>query len=424
MEVIPGSKLTELGVFPRDWEIDSLSRFWSVTDCKHVTAKFTANGYPVASIMEVQSRFLDLTKANQTTQQFYNLLTEGGRKPRAGDLILSRNATVGEVAQVAEWHPPFAMGQDVCLLRKKSPTLSTNYLQAVFRSPIISNQLSDLMVGSTFKRVNVEQIRKLIVPMSPPAEQEAIAEALSDADTLIECMEQVLAKKRHIKQGAMQELLTGKKRLPGCSDEWERRPLAYAIEELEAGVSVNSVEEDAGLFAHDECILKTSAVLHGRFLPHEAKKIAPQDVARARLNPRRDTIVISRMNTPDLVGECGYVVNDYPHLFLPDRLWITRVRAGIGTNVRWLAYLLGTDEYKRQIKAAATGTSGSMKNISKAALLSLRLRFPQPGEQVAISGVLSDIDAEIVALEARLAKVQQLKQGVAQQLLTGKTRLV
>ena len=65
-----------------------------------------------------------------------------------------------------------------------------------------------------------------------------------------------------------------------------------------------------------------------------------------------------------------------------------------------------------------------MKNISKAALLSLRLRFPQPGEQVAISGVLSDIDAEIVALEARLAKVQQLKQGVAQQLLTGKTRLV
>jgi type I restriction enzyme S subunit len=122
MEVIPGSKLTELGVFPRDWEIDSLSRFWSVTDCKHVTAKFTANGYPVASIMEVQSRFLDLTKANQTTQQFYNLLTEGGRKPRAGDLILSRNATVGEVAQVAEWHPPFAMGQDVCLLRKKSPT--------------------------------------------------------------------------------------------------------------------------------------------------------------------------------------------------------------------------------------------------------------------------------------------------------------
>ena len=205
-----GYKQTEVGVIPEDWAIGSLSRFWTVTDCKHVTAQFVDNGFPIASIKEVQSRFVDLTNAKQTIQQFYNLLIEGGRKPRVGDLILSRNATVGEVAQVAEWHLPFAMGRDVCLLRKKSPEFSTGYLQAVFRSPIIANQLSDLMVGSTFKRANVQQIKNFTVPMPPPSEQEAIAEALSDADVLIESLEQLIAKKRQIKQGAMQELLRPK----------------------------------------------------------------------------------------------------------------------------------------------------------------------------------------------------------------------
>src|SRR3989441_6338814 len=143
----------------------------SVTDCKHVTAEFVSNGIPVASIKEVQSRFVDLTHANQTTDRYYSLLIEGGRKPLPGDLILSRNATVGEIAQVAKWHPPFAMGQDVCLLRKKSPEFSTEFLQAIFQSSVIGSQLSNLMVGSTFKRANVEQIRHFAVPMPPPREQ-------------------------------------------------------------------------------------------------------------------------------------------------------------------------------------------------------------------------------------------------------------
>ncbi|NTU42966.1 MAG: hypothetical protein HGA78_07920 [Nitrospirales bacterium] len=208
-----GYKQTEVGVIPEDWEVGNLNQFWTVTDCKHVTAQFVDNGFPIASIKEVQSRFVDLTNAKQTTQKFYNLLSEGGRKPMTGDLILSRNATVGEVAQVAEWHPSFAMGQDVCLLRRKLPEFSTNYLQSVFRSAIIANQLSDLMVGSTFKRVNVQQIKSFTVPMPPPREQKAIAEALSDADALIESLEQLIAKKRQIKQGAMQELLTGRIRL-------------------------------------------------------------------------------------------------------------------------------------------------------------------------------------------------------------------
>lgn len=143
----------------------------------------------------------------QTTKGYYSKLIEGNRKPLAGDLIFSRNATVGEVAQVAEWHPPFAMGQDVCLLRKRKANYSTVYLQTVIKSTIIRKQLENLMVGSTFKRVNIEQIRTFFIPFPSHEEQSAIATALSDADALISSLEILIAKKRNIKQGAMQKLM-------------------------------------------------------------------------------------------------------------------------------------------------------------------------------------------------------------------------
>ena len=119
MKVKQGYKQTEIGVIPEDWNSNSISYYWAVIDCKHVTAEFITNGIPVASICEVQSKYIDLSNANQTTVFYYDRLIEGGRKPLVGDLIFSRNATVGEVAQVTELHPQFAMGQDVCILKKK-----------------------------------------------------------------------------------------------------------------------------------------------------------------------------------------------------------------------------------------------------------------------------------------------------------------
>ncbi len=206
MEVRKGYKQTELGIIPENWEVNKLEYYWTVVDCKHITAEFVQDGIPLASITEVQNLFVDLTNAMQTTDFFYEKLIEGGRKPSIGDLIFSRNATVGEVAQVMEWHPRFAMGQDVCLLRKQKLKYSTGYLQSVIKSSIIRKQLENLMVGSTFKRVNIEQIRSFSIPFPPPKEQTAIATALSDADALITSLEKLIAKKRLIKQGAMQEL--------------------------------------------------------------------------------------------------------------------------------------------------------------------------------------------------------------------------
>ena len=207
-------------------------------------------------------------------------------------------------------------------------------------------------------------------------------------------------------------------------EDWDVRPLGNLIVSLEAGVSVNSVDKDNEVSAHDMSILKTSCVIGGKFLPEESKTIVARDIQRAKLNPRKDTIVISRMNTPVLVGECGYVDLDYPSLFLPDRLWMIRHDDRTPHCVRWLAYLLSSRSFNRVIKESATGTSGSMKNISKGSLLSVRIPFPPTkAEQEAIAEALSDADALIESLEQLLVKKRQLKQAAMQQLLTGKTRL-
>ena len=147
--------------------------------------------------------------------------------------------------------------------------------------------------------------------------------------------------------------------------DWSICQLRELIADLEAGVSVNSIENLLQACSHTSSILKTSSVSNGAFLSHECKRIHPKDIYRAKLNPRAETIIISRMNTPDLVGECGYIQQDYPYLFLPDRLWMTRFHKGCNVNAQWLNYLLNSVKFKKKIKESATGTSGSMKNISK-----------------------------------------------------------
>jgi len=202
--------------------------------------------------------------------------------------------------------------------------------------------------------------------------------------------------------------------------DWTVGTLGDTISALQAGVSVKSTAED---FVNGvPAILKTSCIESGSFFPDEAKPIAPKDRKRATLNPRRSAILISRMNTIDLVGECGFVDQDYPELFIPDRLWMTHLRSSTGVSPRWLTYVLSSAPYRRQLQTIASGTSDSM-NIAKGSLLGLQVAYPPPPEQHAIAEALSDVDRLLGTLEALLAKKRAIKQAAMQQLLTGKTRL-
>lgn len=206
-------------------------------------------------------------------------------------------------------------------------------------------------------------------------------------------------------------------------DDWEVEPLGALIGSLDAGVSVRSVSDGLSSFGHDQMVLKTSCISKGRFIPAEAKLILPADLWRAKTPAKSGSILISRMNTPDLVGEVGFVPDDWPNLFLPDRLWMMLPATGRKTDMRWLTALLAHGSPAQTLRDGATGTSGSMKNISKPALRGVLIPSPKPTEQSAIAEALSDADEAIAAVEALIAKERALKTATMQALLSGTRRL-
>jgi type I restriction enzyme S subunit len=191
------------------------------------------------------------------------------------------------------------------------------------------------------------------------------------------------------------------------------------IDGLTAGVSVRSVD-GAGF---GPSVLKTSAVDQGRFVPSEVKTILPVDRGRARCNPVAGSLIISRMNTPAMVGDVGYVDKTYPNLYLPDRLWLARSKRGARTDMRWLTYFLASEPGAALLHGLASGTSMSMQSIPKDRVLALKIDAPEADEQRAIGDALEDVERLIATLQRLIAKKQAVKHGMMQELLTGRRRL-
>ena len=194
---------------------------------------------------------------------------------------------------------------------------------------------------------------------------------------------------------------------------WKGVPLSELIGALDAGVSVNSGDRPAT--GNEIGILKTSAVTNGIFEPQENKVVFDEaERGRVREPVQGETIIISRMNTPALVGANAYIETGFKNLYLPDRLWAAKAKSG--TSMRFVASILGSDKGRAALSKLAKGSSGSMKNITKPDVLAVLVVAPSPAEQQKIAECLSSVD-ELMAAQAR--KVDALKthkKGLMQQL--------
>jgi type I restriction enzyme, S subunit len=216
-----------LGDAPAHWEVTALRRHWRVTDCKHLTVPFVEEGIPLASVVEVQSFTLNLSRCKKTTHRWYGVLIEGDRKPKRGDLIYCRNTSVGACALV-ETDIDFAMGQDVCLIR--SERQNQKYMNYLLHGPYMGHQLELILGGSTFKRINVAEIKALTVLVPPKDEQDAICEFLDTDlaiyDTAFTRTEREIALLREYRTTLTADVVTGKldireavKHLPAAAEE-------------------------------------------------------------------------------------------------------------------------------------------------------------------------------------------------------------
>jgi type I restriction enzyme, S subunit len=162
---------------PEHWHIGPLRRFCSVVDCKHLTVPPVESGIPVASVREVRSFDLDLSSAKRVSEASYRALLEGGRRPSRGDLIYCRNVSVGASAYV-DADVDFALGQDVCLIRPRQE--NGRFINYVMHSAGMRRQLSEKLIGSTFNRVNISDIKTFVLPIPPRLEQDKIVQRLDN----------------------------------------------------------------------------------------------------------------------------------------------------------------------------------------------------------------------------------------------------
>jgi type I restriction enzyme S subunit len=297
-----------------------------------------------------------------------------------------------------------------------------------------AKHLNSMVFGSGQPLITGTQLKNLSIPFPPTrAEQEAIAEALSDADALIESLEQVLTKKRQIKQGGMQELLTGQKRLPGFQakpgykqtevglipQDWEVRTIRQ-FATIKTGPFGTLLKASEYSVYEGVPLISVGEVREGFFRITDETPRVSEDVCRRLPQYVLATgdVVFGRKGS---VERSALVRNEQDGWFLgSDGI---SIRPSQGDAGEYLSYQFQSARVQSWLRQNAIGTT--MPSLNQDVLGGVGIPFPPTHtEQTAIASVLSDMDSALSTLETKLSKARQLKQGMMQELLTGRTRLV
>jgi len=407
-----GYKQTEVGVIPEDWKIAKLGTHATFKTGPFGSAlhqsDYVDDGVPVINPMQIVDGKIQPTPSMAITEKAARTLSEF--RLSEGNVVIGRRGEMGRCAFVRAEEHGWLCGTGSMIIRT-GPLLDARFLQRVLSSPPIIAEIENASVGSTMINLNQGTLGNLVVPLPPTkAEQEAIAEALSDADALIESLEQLLAKKHQLKQGTMQELLTGKKRLPG----FEVKP---GYKQTEAGV----IPEDWGLdFIENVAHITTGS----RNTQDRVDDGQYPFFVRSQ--------IVERINSYSFDGEAVLTAGDgvgtgkvfhYINGKFDAHQRVYRISNFSEEISGYFFYLYFSSHfYGRIMQMTAKSSVDSVRREMIA-----RMLIPLPPtktEQEAIAAILSDMDAEIAKLEAKLAKARQLKQGMMQELLTGRIRLV
>jgi len=220
-KISKGYKQTEVGVIPEEWEVQSCAEVCvKIQDGTHFSPSIEGNDYLYVTSKNIGFGVLDVSNADRIDAAQHKAIHERC-DVRHGDLLLTKDgANTGNTA-LNTLEEEFSLLSSVAFLRFDTKRHTAGYfLQQILSNPG-QRRIKDAMAGNAITRLTLDKIRKLCFPVAPISEQRAIAAALSDEDALIASLDQLIAKKRDLKQAAMQQLLSGKQRLPGFSGKWE-----------------------------------------------------------------------------------------------------------------------------------------------------------------------------------------------------------
>lgn len=410
-----GYRKTDIGVIPDDWNILRLDVVSKVVDSLHQTPRFVEDGFAMVRVADIKTGNLCLDGALRVGQEVFQNYIKN-YKPNRGDIVLSRVGSYG-VSSFVDTDEPFCMGQNTVVI---VPSVENRYLYYVLNSTTIRQQIEHGSFGTGYKSLSLKNIKELKLQFpNDKVEQTTIATALSNTDRLIGVLEKLIAKKRNIKQGAMQELFTGKKHLPGFSEKWEMR-LMGKLGKTYGGLSGKSKDD----FQNGECPyipflnILNNPVIDTQYFDYVNLK-PEENQNRAQ---KGDLFFNGSSETPEEVGMCSVLLDDVPNLYLNSFCFGFRLNNEIKVSGLYLSYFFRSDVGRRLVFFLAQGAT--RHNLSKTSFMKLEIPYPSYEEHVAIAQVFSDMDIEIKQLEKKLAKYRLIKQGMMQELLIGKTRLI
>ena len=299
------------------------------------------------------------------------------------------------------------------LIIKNKEKIFTPYLQYALNRPENKNYYKKFAGGGLQINVGKKEILNNKIPLPPLAEQKRIAGILDEADQLRQLNKQLITKYEQLSQSLFLDMFGD----PVINPKgWEKRKLNEYISKLNTGVSVNSNEK---VYTRKEIgILKTSCVYTGVFKSDEAKVIREDEYNRMKLNPLADSIIISRMNTRELVGKSAYISKKYSNLYLPDRLWQTE-KSELLHSVKWLSSAISLKSFMNEISKISSGTSGSMKNISKKKYLNLYIIYPPFALQTKFADRVQLIEQQKQQAQEALQKSENLFNALLQKAFKG-----
>ena len=406
----PGYKQTEIGIIPEDWEAKQIGTFAKICMCKRVFADQTNETgdipfYKIGTFGGKPDAYISRSLYNEYKNKF--------SFPSEGDVLISAAGTLGRTV-VFDGTDSYFQDSNIVWLNIDRTQICNEYLKHYYN--VIKWAASE---GSTISRLYNGIIESTYIALPPLPEQRRIAEALSDVDGLIDSLERLISKKKAIRQGTMQELLTGKRRLPGFSGEWKSFNLMKwsrikarigwqglkKSEYLDSGYAylVTGTDFDSGIIHWDSCHF----VDKQRYDLDNNIQLKNEDILITKDGSLGKTAIVTGLHSPATLNSGVFVVrpknNAYCSLFA--------------------YYVLSSFVFKDFLDKLSAGST-IIHLYQKDLDMFEFLIPPTMEEQAAISSVLSDLDREILIDEQKLAKLRVVKLGMMQQLLTGKIRLV
>lgn len=395
-------KQTEIGPIPEDWELIALSACAKLENGdrgkNYPIQRSDWNGVPFINAGHLLDGRISMENMDFIAPGDFERL--GAGKIRPGDILFCLRGSLGKFGVVSPRFGEGAIASSLVIVRSSSAKTSTHFLVHYFGSTLCKAMIEKWSGGAAQPNLGAQDLARFMIAIPPKPEQAAIASALSDADSLIEGLEHLIEKKRQIKKGAMQELLTGKGRLPGFSKPWTTAPLSH-LGTITMGQSPASAHYNTQ--GHGLPLIQGNADIRDR------KTIARVFTTQFTRRGHSGDVLLS-VRAP--VGEVSRAIFD--------------VALGRG-----MCAIQGTNDFVYQSLIAreslwATMSAGStFDSVTGPAVRRFELNVPSDHEeQAAIAQVLTDMDSEIEALEQKVEKARAVKQGMMQELLTGRRRLV